>query len=300
MYVTMYYFYTKINILCRNNITMLNSSCGYNQSNVHDYDVVKTNGKLDIGILNAFKGAFDLGVKYTKEIIVTVTTAEMMVMVDLGLGAFERIVQKIKNMPELQPFGKYLTDLVDYKLKFLETDLKIIEYMGAEYLTRSYKNYVEAIELANKTGIPGNHEEQFNNFLKTINPGVSLSNIKHHLPINHNLTQTQTQTPPPHTKTSRGGGNDMGDDALKIADGIIDKILLLPLHLQLDELAKIVNKLRNVADTRKIMGGGGGVISKDVLRRNKKSSKHKKYKGRSRGIRKTKRMIYKSIQSFME
>jgi len=286
--------------MCRNNITMLKSSCGYNPTIVHDFDTVKTNDKLNIGILNAFKGAFDLGVKYTKEMIVTVTTAEMVIMVDMGLNAFEKIVTKVNNIPELQPFGQYLFNLMDYKLKFFDADLKIIEYMGYEYLSRSYKNYMDAIEIANKNGMSKNQEEQFDNFLKTIAPSIPLSSITSPIPMNNTNNnqsqqpqQSQQKGPPSHTsKKHKGGGYQQDNDALKIADRIIDQIMLLPLHLQLDELKKIVYKLRNVAETKKMTGGMN-------LRSNKKSIKHKRGKSR-RHIKKTKRMIYKSIDSFIK
>lgn len=279
---------------------MLKSSCGYNPTIVHDFDTVKTNDKLNIGILNAFKGAFDLGVKYTKEMIVTVTTAEMVIMVDMGLNAFEKIVTKVNNIPELQPFGQYLFNLMDYKLKFFDADLKIIEYMGYEYLSRSYKNYMDAIEIANKNGMSKNQEEQFDNFLKTIAPSIPLSSITSPIPMNNTNNnqsqqpqQSQQKGPPSHTsKKHKGGGYQQDNDALKIADRIIDQIMLLPLHLQLDELKKIVYKLRNVAETKKMTGGMN-------LRSNKKSIKHKRGKSR-RHIKKTKRMIYKSIDSFIK
>lgn len=279
---------------------MLKSSCGYNPTIVHDFDTVKTNDKLNIGILNAFKGAFDLGVKYTKEMIVTVTTAEMVIMVDMGLNAFEKIVTKVNNIPELQPFGQYLFNLMDYKLKFFDADLKIIEYMGYEYLSRSYKNYMDAIEIANKNGMSKDQEEQFDNFLKTIAPSIPLSSITSPIPMNNTNNnqsqqpqQSQQKGPPSHTsKKHKGGGYQQDNDALKIADRIIDQIMLLPLHLQLDELKKIVYKLRNVAETKKMTGGMN-------LRSNKKSIKHKRGKSR-RYIKKTKRMIYKSIDSFIK
>ena len=296
--IFIYYFYTLLIIMCRNNITMLKSSCGYNPTIVHDFDTVKTNDKLKIGILNAFKGAFDLGVKYTKEMIVTVTTAEMVIMVDMGLSAFEKIVTKVNNIPELQPFGKYLFNLMDYKLKFFDADLKIIEYMGYEYLSRSYKNYTDAIELANKNGTTENREEQFDKFLKTIAPSIPLSSITSPVSMkntNDNQQQQQHQKPTATTnkpnKKHKGGGNNQDNDALKIADRIIDQIMLLPLHLQLDELKKIVYKLRNIAETKKMTGGANAQI--------KKSIKNKRNKGR-RHIKKTRRMIYKSINSFVK
>jgi len=277
---------------------MSESSCGYNQSNVHDFDTVKTNGKLNIGFFNALRGAFDLGVKYTKDIVVTVTTAEMTVMVDLGLSAFEKIVNKVGNMKELQPFGDYLAKFVDYKLKFLDSDLKIVEYLGYEYLLKSYRDYVDAIQIANTIGLE-NPEDQFNNFLKNFSPNAKI-NIPFS-PNGHMNTQPRQPGREQHTQSAKNGSQHLGgghltpkasDDAFKIADRIIDQILLLPLHLQLDELVKIVNNIKNVAETKHMRGGGV-----NELRINKKSRKHRGRK-RRKAIKKTRKMIYNSIKTF--
>lgn len=261
---------------------MTETYCGYNSNNIHDFDTVKTNGKLNIGILNAFKGVFDLGVKYTKEIIITVTTAEMMIMVDVGMGAFEKVVNKVSTIKELQPFGDFIFKLVDYKLKFLDSDLEIVKYMGYEYLSRSYKEYLEAIKNTNaSTPTSLNHQEQFDNFLKTFsspiqNPTTQLTN---------HIIPKQSKNQQQHT-VKRGGGNinyESDKDALKIADRIIGQVLLLPLHLQLNELVKIIDKIRNIAKTKPMSGGGI-----------KKSKKRMHYK-RRKYINKTKRMIYNSL-----
>ena len=146
---------------------MSETQCGYNSNNVHEFDTVKTNGKLTIGVLNAFKGAFDLGVKYTKEIVITVTTAEMMIMVDVGMGAFEKIIQKVKNIKELEPIGEWVVKLIDYKLKFIDSELEIVKYMGYVYLMRSFKEYSDALKSSN---LPSSEidDEQFGDFLKML------------------------------------------------------------------------------------------------------------------------------------
>ena len=144
-----------------------------------------------------------------------------------------------------------------------------------------------------------NPEDQFNNFLKNFSPNAQIK-----IPFSHTShINTQTQQPgrqQPIQTTKRGqahlgGGHPtqkVSNDALKIADRIIDQILLLPLHIQLDELVKIVNGIKNVAETKLMIGGGV-----NDLRINKKSRKHRGHK-RRRGIKRTKKMIYNSIISF--
>ena len=275
---------------------MSKSQCGYNSNNVHEFDTVKTNGKLTIGVLNAFKGAFDLGVKYTKEIIITVTTAEMMVMVDVGMGAFEKIIQKVKNIKELEPIGEWMVKFIDYKLKFVDSELEIVKYMGYVYLMRSFKEYSDALKSSNLPN-PEINNEQFTDFLKMLSSGDLVKqgvDIKHAAQDIMNNNSKNPKNPKnienPKPKQPIRGGNDSNNDALKIANRIIDQILLLPLHLQIDELVKIIDKIKKIASTKKMTGG----MSR------KRTNKYKSGKKSSRRhiTKKTKRMIHGSLKLF--
>ena len=260
-------------------------------NNIHEFDTVKTNSKLNIGIMNAFKGAFDLGVKYTKEIIITVTTAEMMIMVDVGMGAVEKIIQRLKNIKELEPIAEWISKFLDYKLKFVDSDLEMVKYLGYVYLMKSYKEYSDALKTSD---IPTseNQIEHFNEFMKMItsmNPGIAqnISSARDVINKQNTLTTNPKHTTQPPTKDThhRGGSSNTSNDALKIANRIIDDILLLPLHLQLDEMVKIIDKLKKFSETKKMIGGMVGKKTGKKLRRR-------------RNIKRTIKMIRNSLRSF--
>ena len=174
------------------------------------YKDVEIVDELNIGVLNASKKLFELGVKYTKDILITVTTAETTILVETSLKTMEHFIDKLKENPRV---NEIISTQMPKLFELFNSSANIIRYIGYDYLTKSYYNYASA----NKPYINDNVLTQ---------DGIGFKKL---LEL---ASQTQTQ---------EGGHN---KDAYNIVDRLTDQILKIEdVEKQHDALLKIKNMI---------------------------------------------------------
>jgi hypothetical protein len=194
------------------------------QPQPNKYKNVNTVDELNIGILNASKKLFDLGVKYTQDIFVTITTAEATILVEASLKTMEHFINKLEENPRINEIiVKQMPKLVG----LFDSSVNIIRYIGYDYITKSYYNYASA----NKPYIVnGTITQDGIGFKKLLDLATEPNNII--------------------------GGNNKTYHALKIVDKLTDEILKLPIERQQTELLNITNQINRKIDEGKTFMGG--------------------------------------------
>ena len=248
----------------------------------HTYKNVNTDEVLNIGIITAYKKAFELGVKYTKDIIITIGTAETTALIDASLITVEHFIDKLEEHPKIAKIIKSVGEQMPKIIGLLDSTVNIFRYIGYDYLTKSYNQYANTPNPY--LDVDGNLTQYGLGFKKLIDLVSQLDNTGNHQQLfgsndmNTKVHDKTYQTKPTNGK-KMGGMNNKTYDALRIVDKMTDDILKLPRELQEDELIKIIDMLKNKMDMKQ-MGG--------------KSTRNKTNK-KCRNIRK---MIKRSMRKF--
>ena len=217
------------------------------------YEKLRTTDKLNIGIMNALKKTFNLGVKYTKDVMIDITTAEAQILVDMSMSTVDKFMTKVEDNPKLKVMmDTYFPKIVD----MLDSNISILRYIGYDYLTKSYNQYINS----HKSYVNDTGEELSKDglgFKRLLDLTTTLDGQQ---PIH----QHQQLQPPQH---HRGGGGSA--NVLILLDRLTDDVLKLPLQIQQDELIKIANIIKKrVSGQSKV--GGRGRRKKNKTRRIKK------------------------------
>ena len=242
----------------------------------HTYTQVNTSDDLEVGVLYASRKIFDLGVKYARDMAITIATAEMTILMEASLTTIDHFFDKLNDNKRI----KEIID-ADYSkiMNLFESSINIVRFMAYNYLTKSWNNF--ATTNKSYTDIQGNLTEDGVGFQQMLKFVSDLSN--------NNIQDNAIDTSKNHMKVSpakknNGGGivresNDKMIAALRIANRITDDIMKLPREVQQDELLKISDILK-----KRINKQSGGRIKKE-----RKTTK------KFRAIRK---MIKRSMRSF--
>jgi hypothetical protein len=228
----------------------------------HKYKNVETDDELNIGIMNASRKLFELGVKYTKDMFVTITTAEATILVEASLKTMEHFIDKLNENPQV---SEIINNQMPKLLGLFDSGENILRYIGYYYFTKSYNNYASA----NKPYINDNVILQDDiGFKKMLELASNPNNMK------------------------KQHGNDdeqiRDQNAIKIVDEFINKILLLPPDEQQDALLKITDEIKRKLDKR-------GEVKRDDV----KNGVVKKYGGKSKKkCRIIKKMIKRTMRKF--
>jgi len=189
---------------------------------IHTYDTINENDDLNIGVLNASKKLFELGVEYTKDVFITITTAEATILVEASLKALEHFLNKLEQTPVILKVGNMFKSQMSNLGGLLESSENIIRYIGYDYLTKSYSNYASTNKLT---------QEDINGFKKLLDV------VK------------------PNIQLLTGGSNDKLIDVVTIVDKLTDNIMKLPLESQETELLKFTDMLKKRIRSKKQSGG---------------------------------------------
>ncbi len=195
------------------------------------YNNVVTVDDLNIGIMTASKKVFELGVKYTKEMFITITTAEATILVEASLKTVEHFMDKLKENPRV---NEILTTQMPKIIGLVDSGVNILRYIGYDYLTKSYYNYGSA-----------NKPYTYDNNVLT-QDGVGFKNL---LDL---VSQTNDARNNPQVYNQHGVNslNKSSEDdkqlkeALRIVDKLTDDIMKLPAGLRESKLLEITNMLR--------------------------------------------------------
>lgn len=249
----------------------------------HTYREVNTSDELNVGVLYASKKIFDLGVKYARDMAITIATAEMTILMEASLTTIDHFFDKLNDNKRI----KEIID-ADYSkiMNLFESSIDIVRFMAYNYLTKSWNNF--ATTNKSYTDIQGNLTADGVGFQKMLQFVSDVSNntiqeIQPHVTteLNKDVNKSVKSTPRPNTK--RGGTIGESDDkmfsALRIVDRITDDIMKLPREVQQDELLKITDMLK-----RRMSKQSGGKVKKE-----RKTTK------KFRAIRK---MIKRSMRKF--
>ncbi len=178
------------------------------------YNSVDTVDDLNVGIMTASKKVFDLGVKYTKDMFITITTAQATILVEASLKTVEHFMDKLKENPRINEItNKQLPKIVG----LLDSSENILRYIGYDYLTKSYYNYASV----NKPYASG-QDLGFKSLLDL----VSQSN------------------------DSKSSANDVS--AINIVNSLTDKIMELPIDKQEAELIRLTDSIQSKIIENKI------------------------------------------------
>lgn len=239
----------------------------------HTYKKVNTGDVLNIGIINAYKKVFELGVKYTKNVIITIGTAETTALLDASLITVDHFIDKLDEHPKIAKIIKGVNEQMPKIIGLLDSSVNIFRYIGYDYLTKSYNQYANAPHpyLDNE----GDITQYGLGFKKLLDLVSQLDNNG----IHNELVGSTHENSSNGNNIKRGGVNNKTYNALRIVDKITDDILKLPRELQEDELMKIIDMLKKKMDIKQT----GGKITR--------TKTHKK----CRVIRK---MIKRSMRSF--
>jgi hypothetical protein len=207
------------------------------------YNNVVTVDDLNIGIMTASKKVFELGVKYTKEMFITITTAEATILVEASLKTVEHFMDKLKENPKM---NEILTTQMPKIIGLLDSGVNILRYIGYDYLTKSYYNYASA----NKSYTYNDNElTQDGIGFKKLLDLVSQTNNVRNQPEEYNrngLNSVNRSSVDGKNDKIKGGVNvdKQLDEALTIVDKLTDDIMKLPPELRENELFKITDMLK--------------------------------------------------------
>lgn len=249
----------------------------------HTYKNVNTGELLNIGIINASKKVFELGVKYAKDIIITIGTAETTALLDASLITFDHFINKIEENPKISKIVKSIGNQFPKIIGLLDSSVNIFRYIGYDYLTKSYNQYSNTTNPyldINSEITP--HGMGFKKLMDLFGPQVT--DIKNHegLPHTSEHINSHTSQHSEHGGVKKGGMNTKTYDALIIVDKITDDILKLPRELQEDELMKIIDILKKRMNIKQLGG------------KSKQTKTNKKYRVIRKMIKRTMRKFCKS------
>ena len=236
------------------------------------YEKLRTTEKLNIGIMNALKKTFNLGVKYTKDVMIDITTAEAQILVDMSMSTVDKFMTKVEDNPKLKVMmNTYFPKIVD----MLDSNISILRYIGYDYLTKSYNQYINSHKsYVDETGELSQDGLGFKRLLDlttTLDGQQPIHQYQQQQP-QHQQSQRQQPQHQQYTNTQkttthqRGGGS---TNVLILLDRLTDDVLKLPLQIQQDELIKIADIIKKrVAGQSQV--GGRGRRKKNKTRRIKK------------------------------
>lgn len=239
------------------------------------YEKLRTTEKLNIGIMDALKKTFNLGVKYTKDVMIDITTAEAQILVDMTMSTVDKFMTKVEDNPKLKVMmNTYFPKIVD----MLDSNISILRYIGYDYLTKSYNQYINS----HKSYVDDTGKELSKDglgFKRLLDLTTTLDGQQPiHQQPQHQQPQHQQYTNTQQTSThQRGGGS---TNVLILLDRLTDDVLKLPLQIQQDELIKIADIIKKRVTGQSQVGGRG---------------RRKKNKNKTRRIKK---IIRRSIRSF--
>jgi hypothetical protein len=202
----------------------------------HTYTPVNTTNELNVGVLYASKKIFDLGVKYVKDMAITIATAEMTILTEASLTTIDHFFDKLNEKPEIKEFIHTNYSKI---MGLFESSINIVRFMAYHYLTKSWNNFATT----NKSymDINGNLTPDGNGFQKMLEFVSNTSNNNKNGVTNKN-----------------GGGitkedNDKMYSALRIVDRLTNDLMKLPQEIQQDKLLKITDVLKTRMNNQ--MGG---------------------------------------------
>ena len=218
----------------------------------HTYTPVNTSDDLEVGVLYASRKIFDLGVKYARNMAITIATAEMTILIETSLASIDHFLDKLNENKRIQEIIN-----ADYSkiMNLFESSIDIVRFMAYNYLTKSWNNF--ATTNKSYTDIQGNLTEDGVGFQQMLKVVSDLSN--NNIQVNGttpSITTTDVNKdvkPVTNTKDARdknkGGGivresNNKMIDAIRIVNRITDDIMKLPREVQQDELLKITDMLK--------------------------------------------------------
>jgi hypothetical protein len=244
------------------------------------YEKLRTTEKLNIGIMNALKKTFNLGVKYTKDVMIDITTAEAQILVDMSMSTVDKFMTKVEDNPKLKVMmNTYFPKIVD----MLDSNISILRYIGYDYLTKSYNQYINS----HKSYLDDTGKELSKDglgFKRLLDLTTTLDGQQpiHQQPQPQETPPQQHQQQPLHKPQSQqqhqGGGGSV--NVLILLDRLTDDVLKLPLQIQQDELIKISDIIKKRVTSQSQVGGRG---------------RRKKNKNKTRRIKK---IIRRTIRSF--
>jgi len=210
---------------------------------------------LNIGILTASKKLFDLGVKYTKDMFITITTAQVTVLVEASLKSVEHFMDKLKENPMI---NQIITNQAPKIVGLLDSSENILRYIGYDYLTKSYYNYASA----NK---PFSSDQDLTQdgvgFKKLLDLVSTSNNMKTH----SEGSITHSNKLPLDNSESKMNENTKDMLALTVADKITNDIMKLTPELRETELLKVAEIIRkkiemNREEKKVVQNGGRGAM----------------------------------------
>lgn len=234
----------------------------------HTYKNVNTGELLNIGIINVSKKVFELGVKYAKDIIITIGTAETTALLDASLITFDHFINKIEENPKISKIVKSIGDQFPKIIGLLDSSVNIFRYIGYDYLTKSYNQYANTNNPY--SDIHGNITQEGIGFKKLIDL------------FDSQVTDKELFHTSKHIDKKLGGMNTKTYNALRIVDKITDDILRLPRELQENELMKIIDILKKRMNIKQLGGKSG------------QTKTNKKYRVIRKMIKRTMRRFCKS------
>lgn len=228
------------------------------QPRSHTYKEVNTSDELNVGVLYASRKIFDLGVKYARDMAITIATAEVTILMEASLTSIDHFFDKLDE-------NKRIKEIInsDYSkiMSLFESSIDIVRFMAYNYLTKSWNNF--ATTNKSYTDNEGNLTQDGVGFQKMLgfvndlsNNNIQIKGVdKLHTPNNKPVATS-------NMKTVKGGtigeSNDKMFSALRIVNRLTDDIMKLPREVQEDELLKITDMLKN-----KMNKQSGGRVKKE-------------------------------------
>ena len=209
------------------------------------YEKLRTTETLNIGIMNALKKSFNLGLKYTKDVVIDITTAEAQILVDMTMTTVDKFMTKVEENPKLKVMvNTYFPKI----LEMLNSNISILRYIGYDYLTKSYnqyinshKSYIDERGELSQDGLGFKRLLDLTSTLDTQQPSQPTIQNEHiHTPISPNKPQ------------QRGGGP---TNVLILLDRLTDDVLKLPFQIQQNELIKITDIIKKRVSGQSQQGG---------------------------------------------
>jgi len=254
------------------------------QPQSHTYKEVNTSDELNVGVLYASRKIFDLGVKYARDMAITIATAEVTILMEASLTSIDHFFDKLDE-------NKRIKEIInsDYSkiMSLFESSIDIVRFMAYNYLTKSWNNF--ATTNKSYTDNEGNLTQDGIGFQKMLrfvndlsNNNIQIKRVDNPQPSNNNAANGKSDVTS-NKKVVKGGtieeSNDKMFSALRIVNRLTDDIMKLPREVQEDKLLKITDMLKN----RMSKQSGGRV---------------KKERGTTKKFRAIRKMIKRSMRNF--
>jgi archaellum component FlaC len=222
------------------------------QPNPHTYTQVNTSDDLNVGVLYASKKIFDLGVKYAKDIAITIATAEVTILMEASLLSINHFLEKLDKNERIK---KIIDSSYSTISSLFTSSIDIIRFIAYSYLTKSWNNFASTNKTYTDTnGVLTQDGIGFHKMLDFV------SNLTNNIQ-NNVIAKVHANRDAIGNKMSGGTivekGNDKMYAALRIVDRLTNDIMKLPREVQQDELLKLTNMLK-----KKMNKQSGGRIKK--------------------------------------